>query len=429
MRTLSLILLAFPAIALMSLGMRSGDNPHGKDFQLSCDLCHTSSNWKFDPAVSRFDHQTTRFALQGQHQVTGCRQCHSSLVFSEAPTACAGCHTDLHYQTVGPDCERCHTPKSWIVNNITEIHQRSRFPLAGPHFTATCDQCHPSASLLRFDPRGVTCYDCHRSDYESTTQPNHVQGGYPTDCAQCHLMTSFTWTGSGIDHSFFPLTQGHALTECGKCHINGNYNIPSTCVSCHQDVYNASTNPSHTGLVLPNTCEQCHTTMPGWKPATFAIHNNYYVLEGAHAAIASNCSGCHNGNYNNTPNTCIGCHQDEYNQSTNPPHAAAQFPTDCQSCHSQNVWVPSTFNHDGQYFPIYSGKHSGEWSLCSDCHTNPGNYQIYSCIDCHEHNQQDMDDEHDEVPGYAYNSIACFNCHPSGVAPVIMHKTIQRKQD
>ena len=29
---------------------------------------------------------------------------------------------------------------------------------------------------------------------------------------------------------------------------------------------------------------------------------------------------CHNGNYNNTPNTCFGCHQDNYNNTTNPDH-------------------------------------------------------------------------------------------------------------
>jgi hypothetical protein len=25
-----------------------------------------------------------------------------------------------------------------------------------------------------------------------------------------------------------------------------------------------------------------------------------------------------------------------------------------------------------------------------------------------------MDDDHDEVPGYTYNSIACLSCHPDG---------------
>lgn len=76
---------------------------------------------------------------------------------------------------------------------------------------------------------------------------------------------------------------------------------------------------------IPTNCVNCHTTTPDWKPATFDIHNNYYQLIGAHAAIRDNCAICHNGNYNNTPNTCVGCHQQDYNQTTNPNHSSAQF--------------------------------------------------------------------------------------------------------
>ena len=124
--------------------------------------------------------------------------------------------------------------------------------------------------------------------------------------------------------------------------------------------------------------------------------------------------GCHKGDYNNTPNTCVGCHQSDYDQTTNPPHASAQFSTDCSLCHTETVWIPSTFDHDGQYFPIYSGNHNGEWELCSDCHTTPGNYSAFSCIDCHDHNKANMDEEHSDVSDYVYNSIACLDCHPNG---------------
>ena len=44
---------------------------------------------------------------------------------------------------------------------------------------------------------------------------------------------------------------------------------------------------------------------PDWNPASFEIHDEYYVLEGAHAIIADQCITCHNGDYNNTPNTCV----------------------------------------------------------------------------------------------------------------------------
>ena len=198
------------------------------------------------------------------------------------------------------------------------------------------------------------------------------------------------------------------------CHINGNYaNTPNTCVGCHESDYDDSLNPNHSVLGLSTDCVTCHTTDPGWAPALMPDHNSFYVIEGAHIPLS--CVDCHNGDYNNTPNTCIGCHQAEYDNTNNPNHQSAQFPTDCTLCHGQNVWTPATFDHDGMYFPIFSGKHDGEWNLCADCHFNSSNYNIFSCINCHEHNnQQQVDEDHEDVPGYIYDSQACYSCHPDG---------------
>ncbi|HKJ01704.1 MAG TPA: hypothetical protein VJ997_04595, partial [Longimicrobiales bacterium] len=67
-----------------------------------------------------------------------------------------------------------------------------------------------------------------------------------------------------------------------------------------------------------------------------------------------------------------------------------------------------------QYFPIYSGKHRGEWNSCGDCHTTPTDLSVFSCLTCHEHNQKDMDDKHKGRSGYVYESGACLSCHPRG---------------
>jgi len=415
MRTLSLII-GLLAIVFISATLAT-DSPHGKSFNVPCDQCHSAKGWQLDKTIYSFDHNTTALPLAGQHQVTDCRQCHISLVFSEAKKECFECHTDIHEQTVGPDCGRCHTPASWIIDNITEIHRLTRFPLLGPHYTTDCSECHISASLLRFQPIGVECVDCHQEDYNSTTNPSHTEGNFSTNCLDCHAFNSFTWTGSGFDHSFFPLTQAHAIGNCQACHTNGNYTgLSAECASCHLDNYNGAANPPHASNNFPTACNECHTTNPGWKPAIFNNHSQYYVLEGAHALIASDCFACHQNDYTSTPNTCVGCHLEEYNQTVNPPHVSAQFSTECNSCHSQSAWIPATFDHDNQFFPIYSGKHLGTWQTCADCHTNPGSLVTFSCIDCHEHNQPDTDEEHKEVSGYLYTSEACFACHPTGDA-------------
>ena len=133
-----------------------------------------------------------KWPLVGQHTELNCRSCHKTLVFSEAKTDCNQCHNDIHQNTVGSDCSRCHTPVSWLVNNINEIHETSRFPLLGAHRTADCFDCHKSESLARFDVLGVNCIDCHREDYNATTNPKHVEcrflGGLFT-LSSCELVS------------------------------------------------------------------------------------------------------------------------------------------------------------------------------------------------------------------------------------------------
>jgi hypothetical protein len=332
----------FAVVAVIGLAAWQDDSPHGEDFRISCDKCHSASGWEIDPEVYSFDHNTTQLPLVGQHITVNCRQCHPTLVFSEAPTECAHCHTDLHEQTVGPDCARCHTPRSWIVSNIAEIHRRGRFPLLGAHYSADCAACHPSASLLRFEPLGVECVDCHMEAYQTAANPNHVEGNFSTECSVCHEMNAYSWSGAGFSHAFFPLTGGHNIQDCSRCHSGGSFdNTPSDCYACHDQDYANTSNPAHQASGFSTDCLLCHTTAPGWRPADFKIH-------------------------------------------------------------------------DGQYFPIYSGSHRGEWNSCSDCHENLSDYTGFTCLSCHEHSQSRMDGEHDEVRNYQYNSVACLDCHPRG---------------
>jgi predicted CXXCH cytochrome family protein len=249
----------------------------------------------------------------------------------------------------------------------------------------------------------------------ATTNPNHIEFGLPEYCAQCHSIASFTWTDAGFDHSFFALEQGHSSINCSECHTTGKYSDANPdCYSCHEQDYIASKEPDHVASVFSKVCTDCHTTNPGWKPTTFD-HSSFPLTLG-HSTPT--CNDCHKGNYTSAPTDCYVCHQADYDGSINPNHQSLGFSTACITCHNTNPdWKPAKYlEHDSQ-FPIYSGKHQGQWNACTDCHTNLSNYSSFSCIICHEHNQAEMDDKHlGQVSGYSYNSSECYRCHPRGSA-------------
>jgi len=396
---------------------------HQNSVGFDCQKCHTTDTWIVKD-IQRV-HKLGRFPLTGAHQRAECTQCHkgfSNLNFQPIGISCYSCHANDFASAKNPDhiaakfssdCQDCHqmTDNTWAAKNF--IHDF--FPLTGMHKIANCFSCHAQGGS--FSGLSKDCYSCHQKDFIRATDPNHVTGNFSHDCTQCHSINN-SFNNSTFNHSVtnFPLTGVHASVQCASCHQSGYQNTSINCVSCHQQNYNNAANPNHVTLALSTDCQTCHTTTnAGFKPASFPVHNNYYQLIGAHAAIASNCATCHTTtNYGNTPNTCIGCHQQKYNNTTNPPHASTGFGIDCVSCHNQTAWQPATFNHDQQYFPIYSGKHNGKWNVCSDCHTNSSNYNVFSCINCHEHSKSAMDNEHQGITGYVWASAQCYTCHPRG---------------
>ncbi len=384
------------------------------NFPTDCKECHNEVAW--EPAT--FDHNATNFPLTGAHVSVDCASCHAN-GFAGTPTDCAACHTADYEQTTSPDhqllgfstdCVSCHTTSpDWMPATFAD--HNNYYPLNGAHAQINCLDCHNST----YTNTPTTCVGCHQDDYDSAIDPNHVAAGFPTNCLECHNENA--WEPATFDHNAtnFPLTGAHTTVNCSSCHANGYSGTPTDCAACHTTDYEQTTSPDHQVLGFSTDCTSCHTTAPDWTPATFDDHNNYYPLNGAHAVIANNCAACHNSTYTNTPTTCFGCHQSDYNNANNPNHSGAGFPTDCTECHNENNWGAVNFNHDSQYFPIYSGKHQGEWDQCVDCHTTPGNFSLFSCIDCHEHDDPtDLADEHDDEPDYEYVSTSCFACHPNG---------------
>lgn len=408
MYKLSQIVFVFIAFSLLL----AAQSPHGEGFNVDCSSCHVSATWKELKSDLSFNHNDTKFPLIGQHRSVNCVQCHSSLVFTDASEDCMNCHKDIHAGTAGVDCKNCHTPSSWLVQDIQQVHRMSRFPLLGSHQTAACANCHSGFASLHFEVNGVDCFACHAKDYNSTTNPNHRQSGISTDCQQCHSIEARDWKANNFSHEFFPLQGGHNLANCFSCHTNNQFTgLNSNCVSCHLNNYNSTTNPDHAAASFGTECNVCHS-INSWSPAAFDHNQTQFPLTGRHTTV--DCASCHTSGYTNTPSDCNACHNDNYNATTNPNHLSAGFPVTCNDCHTTQAWQPAQFDHDNRFFPIYSGRHRNEWNACADCHTTPGNYAVFSCITCHEHNRNDMDSEHQGVSGYIYSSEACLGCHPDG---------------
>jgi len=381
----------------------SDPNHAAQGFSMMCEDCHNESDWN---DVDDINHAVF-FPLRGAHRTLDCESCHAG-GFAGTPTDCAACHQEDYDATTDPnhaaegfplDCEACHSESDWANASV----DHSFFPLTGSHAPLDCEACHAEG----FEGTPTDCVSCHREDYDGTTDPDHAAAGFPLDCEVCH--NTGDWNDADIDHSFFPLTGSHAPLDCEACHSGGFEGTPTDCVACHQDDYDGTTDPDHAAEGFPLDCEVCHNT-GDWEDADF--NHALWPLTGQHTNL--DCQECHEGGFEGTPTDCAACHIDDYNDTDDPDHQAAGFPTTCEDCHNTSGWDDADFNHDQMYFPIYSGNHAGEWDSCDECHVQPGDFGIFECVLCHEHNQDDTDDDHDEVGGYVYESQACFDCHPDG---------------
>ena len=336
--------------------------PHGADLKIDCASCHSTAGWEIsadfwknpeppklknadrvgNSETPRFSHTNTDFTLKGQHTAIDCKTCHQTLVFSDASSLCNTCHTDLHQQTVGTDCTRCHSANNWLVDRITELHQENGFPLFGKHAVTDCKACHTSETALRFDRIGNECINCHLDTYMATTKPDHKAAGYSTNCVDCHDPASpdWFWTAGASNHLFFPLTKGHQIDDCTKCHIGGNFsNTPTDCFACHETAFRATTNPDHEVGNFPMDCTVCHGTDVGWSVNNYTQHDQLYfpIFSGKHNNEWNECAECHTTGGDYKAFSCVQCH--EHNNSGNLANkhndvsGYSYTSTACYSCH------------------------------------------------------------------------------------------------
>ena len=370
------------------------------------------------------------------------------------------------------------------------LRHSSPGPLAAPHAQAidkanlsACKSCHAGEGLAQ------GCLHCH---VEIDTQIQADKGyhafllrGKETTCEECHpdhlgrefpLVGKLSWGQSDPasfehPHVRFALEGTHKNLACDACHERAApFSLPGflsqprrctylgltqDCVDCHEDV--------HAGR-LARSCQFCHS-QDAFRPAVQFKHDDYYVLEGAHADAA--CSDCHlvvapnggsksvvaDGNdmrvaFNKVKGTaCVDCHQ--------TPHRT-RWPGDCTACHlaADKTWAkgvrgvqPQThaltgFPLDEAHAPVACEKchvperpydqrypdsnaagYARQPKTCEGCHKDPHGGQFRSgrsdCADCHTgaHFKPAQFDTARHADTYPLRSphatVACVKCHPA----------------
>jgi len=383
---------------------------HSMSVGNDCMRCHTTNTWLVDNIPEL--HEENGFPLIGSHSGLNCVECHTSetnLRFDRIGNECINCHRDDYLTTENPnhnalgfstDCLECHNPlgTGWTP---ADVGDHGFFPLTLGHDIQDCAQCHLTDDFSDADPN---CVSCHQSDYDTTTNPNHNDVGFPTDCVQCHT-TDLGWTPAEIQHDFFPLTLGHDIQDCTQCHTTGNYSdADPNCVSCHQSDYDTTTNPNHNDVGFPTDCVQCHTTDLGWTPAE--IQHDFFPLTLGHDI--QDCTQCHTtGNYSDADPNCVSCHQNDYDTTTNPNHNDAQFGTNCVDCHTTNPnWTPVTWNHN-DFYPL-NGAHAFIANDCVVCHNGDYTNTPNTCVGCH---LEDYNTSTNPNHSAAQFPTDCIECH------------------
>lgn len=305
-------------------------------FPQDCGICHNTSTW----TQVTFNHNTfTNFPLTGAHAGVPCAQCHVNGQFAGTPRDCASCHLKDYNATSNPnhvqagfphDCSICHSTVSWA--NATFNHNLTGFPLTGAHTALACASCHVNNN---YNLTSSTCVSCHLKDYNGTTNPNHIQAGFPQQCDVCHSTTAWTPASFNHNNTGFPLTGAHATVPCNSCHIGGKFaGTPTDCYSCHKTDYQGTTDPNHVAANFPTDCSLCHNTT-SWAGAVFN-HTWFPIYTGAHAGVWTSCNACHINPSNYAQFSCITCHTHSQ-ANTDPNHSDVggyvYNATSCYTCH------------------------------------------------------------------------------------------------
>lgn len=388
---------------------------HGDQFSSrvdtsDCRRCHTTK--AFDQLLS-FDHDKTRFRLTGAHTqlAAECERCHvktNKMLATKPPKPagkyqfadedngfCLACHKNVHKEQFTKKfsqlpCRDCHSTKAFEPRKPFD-HSQTDFKLTGAHLhiKQKCAQCHVATqTMLKTDPPKAAgkykfkhesegfCESCHKNEHKSQFHAKFSD----KPCTECHTTAHFNKRRKfDHNHTRFVLKEKHLEVACADCHKatakrftqgtkskKGTYIFADLkskdCNTCHEDPHDGK---------FGKQCSNCHTEA-GWDE-TASYHKNM-MLSGVHYMVG--CPECHGGDRKELAGTgldCKTCHmKDDIHLGSQP---------ECQTCHNQQFWSVSRFQHGLTGFPLRGAHRLQE---CSACHAG-GIYDGRSseCISCH----------------------------------------------
>lgn len=255
--------------------------------QVSCNACHTNAAAQYEGSIHGFNHQKGGIGAScadchGKHEMVPVKNLESPVFKLNLPQTCAKCHNDAELTEqyriklpeaasqyldsihgrgllkmgliVAPSCNDCHGVHDIIPGTYTNS------PVSKLNISRTCGKCHVGIEetynrsvhgqlLLKGDPRGPVCTDCHSAHAIETPQGNgHFKQASDERCGRCHE--------DRLVH--------YRETYHGKAMALGRPNVASDVAACydchgHHDVL-PSTNPESrlSSVRILDTCKSCH---------------------------------------------------------------------------------------------------------------------------------------------------------------------------
>lgn len=379
-----------------------------------CISCHPEHRGRdFNPTLASFklfDHSKTSFSLiWHQENFTAtplqCNQCHTATDYSSASNqTCLECHTshdskfsEAHVRDYGSDCLGCHDGLDRMKNFD---HSQTGFALDGKHLALKCTDCH-TADSVKDVPRD--CQGCH-------AEPAIHTGLFTQTCNTCH--TAEGWSPASLQSNPFdhlettgfslkrhPVDYSNQAIKCTTCHPQDLQSFElQTCIGCHSQ-HDETFMTDHVQQ-FGSDCLACHD---GVDRLSDYQHANFFALDGKHATLQ--CADCHpNQVFRGTATECWQCHKE-------PEIHAGVFGLKCYYCHDAQAWSPASLRQ--HIFPLNHGLEDQNAQLeCTSCHGT--NYVDYTCYNCHDHPQAEMEESHMEKGIPSQDLPACAKCHPNG---------------